>query len=411
MSTKAKVTRPLTSERAGLLPLAARASRIPGEGAIETLSRAQALETRGRDIIHLEIGEPDFPTPAHIVEAGIAAIRAGRTRYGPAPGSPALRTAIAAHVAATRGIPAGPEQVVITPGGKPVIFFSILALVEAGDEVIIPNPGFPAYAATVQFVGGVPVSLPLRAENDFRVEPETLRRLVSERTKLLILNSPANPTGGVLSQAELEAIAEIALAHNLWVLSDEIYSQLYYGHTPPPSIAALPEMAGRTVLLDGFSKTYAMTGWRLGYGVFPSLLVQPVVNMIINGHTCVPLFVQEAGLAALQGPQEAVTKMRAEYRARRDLVIDHLQGIPGISVTTPAGAFYMMPKISGLGMTNARPFVNMLLEAGVAVLPGTDFGSYGEGYLRLSYAAAREKLVEGLRRMRLASERWQQTNT
>jgi len=385
-------------------PLAARALRIKGEGAIETLGRALELEARGADIVHLEVGEPDFPTPVHIVEAGLAAIRAGRTRYGPAPGAPALRAAIADHVAATRGVKAEPAHVLITPGAKPIIFLTILALVEEGDEVIIPDPGFPAYEATVLFAGGVPVSLPLRAEDGFRVNVDVLHELLSERTKLLILNSPANPTGGALTRAELEAVAEIALSHNLWVLSDEIYSQLYYGDEPPPSIAALPEMAERTVLLDGFSKAYAMTGWRLGYGVFPAPLVGPVTNMIINGHTCVPQFVQEAGLAALRGPQDCVAEMRAEYGARRDLVAEGLNAIPGLTCTTPAGAFYALPRSAELNVASAREFTNRLLEHGVAALPGTDFGRYGEGHFRISYATARGKLMEGLRRIRAAVE-------
>jgi aspartate/methionine/tyrosine aminotransferase len=388
-------------------PLAARALRVPGEGAIETLSRALALEAEGVDIIHLEIGEPDFPTPAHIVEAGIEAIGAGRTRYGPAQGTPALRTAIADYIEATRGNPVEPGRVLVGPGGKPIIFFTILALVEQGDEVIIPDPGFPAYAATTQFVGGIPVSLPLRADTDFRIDVEMLRGLVTERTKLLILNSPANPSGGVTTAAELEKIADIALTHNLWVLSDEIYSELYYGETPPPSIASLPGMAERTILLDGFSKSYAMTGWRLGYGIFPEPMVLPVTNMMINGHTCVPLFIQDAGLAALQGPQDCVADMRAEYRARRDLVVDRLNHIPGITCPMPAGAFYVMPDLSGLKVTSARDFANQLLENGVAALPGTDFGRYGEGYLRISYATAQAKLVEGLDRIQSASNQWQ----
>lgn len=386
-------------------PLASRALRIPGEGAIETLARALELEARGADIVHLEIGEPDFPTPAHIVEAGVEAIRSGRTRYGPAPGTPGLRAAIAEHVAAARGMPVDPAQVLVAPGAKPVIFLTILALVEEGDEVIIPNPGFPAYEATVQFVGGAPISLPLRAEDGFRVDIERLRALLTRRTKLLILNSPANPTGGALTRAELEAIAEVALSHDVWVLSDEIYSQLYYGDAPPPSIAALPGMAERTVLLDGFSKAYAMTGWRLGYGVFPAPLVGPVTNMIINGHTCVPLFVQEAGIAALRGPQDCVATMRAEYRARRDLVVEGLNAIPGLTCTSPAGAFYVLPGISGLGLDSARSFTNALLDGGVAALPGTDFGRYGEGHFRISYATAQDRLAEGLRRIRAAVER------
>jgi aspartate/methionine/tyrosine aminotransferase len=390
-------------------PLAARALQITGEGALETLTKALELEAQGIDMIHLEIGQPDFPTPEHVVEAGIKAIRAGRTRYGPAPGTPELQAAIAEHIAATRQFPVEPEQVLVGPGGKPVIFFTILALVEEGDEVLMPNPGFPAYAATTQFIGGIPVYYPLQAENAFRIDIETLRELVTERTKLLILNSPANPTGGVTTMAELEAIADIALTHNLWILADEIYSQLYYDDTPPASIASLPGMAERTILLDGFSKSYAMTGWRLGYGVFPAPLIQPVTNMFINGHTCVPLFVQDAGLAALEGAQDCITTMRVEYKARRNLVVERLNAIPGISCALPAGAFYAMPSVSSLGVTNSREFADMLLEAGVAVLPGTDFGSYGQAYLRISYATAREKLVEALERIQAASERWQES--
>jgi aspartate/methionine/tyrosine aminotransferase len=382
--------------------------RVPGEGAIETLSRALKLEAQGVDIIHLEIGEPDFPTPGHILEAGIESIRSGRTRYGPAQGTPDLRAAIGDTISSTRGLPADPERVLVAPGGKPIIFFTILALVEAGDEVIIPDPGFPAYAATTQFIGGRPVSLPLRAENNFRIDVETLRERITDRTKLLILNSPANPSGGVNTPAELEQIAELALSHQLWVLSDEIYSQLYYDDVAPFSIAALPGMAERTILLDGFSKSYAMTGWRLGYGLFPEPMVLPVTNMMINGHTCVPLFVQDAGLAALQGPQDCVAEMRTEYRARRDLVVECLNAIPGIACPSPAGAFYAMPDLSALGVTNAREFANFLLDNGVAALPGTDFGRYGEGYLRISYATAREKLVEGLNRIQIACETWQQ---
>jgi aspartate/methionine/tyrosine aminotransferase len=283
---------------------------------------------------------------------------------------------------------------------------TILALVEEGDEVIIPNPGFPAYEAVVQFAGGVPVPLPLRAEDNFGVNIERLRALITSRTKLLILNSPANPTGGVLTRAELEAIAEIVLSHDLWVLSDEIYSQLYYDDEPPLSIAALSGMAERTVLLDGFSKSYAMTGWRLGYGAFPAPLVGPVTNMIINNHTCVPLFVQEAGLAALRGPQDCVAAMRAEYRARRDLLVEGLNAIHGLTCAIPAGAFYALPGISGLGLASARTFTNTLLDFGVAALPGTDFGGYGEAHFRISYATAREKLMEGLRRIQAAVEHW-----
>ncbi len=384
-------------------PLAGRTEQIFGEGALVTLKKALELEAQGVDMIHLEIGQPDYPTPEHIVEAGVKSIRDGRTRYGPTPGSPELRAAIAEHVAATRGLAVDPEQVYVGPGGKPIIFFTILALVENGDEVILPDPGFPAYAATTQFAGGSPVSLPLRAENEFRIDIDTLRRLITNRTKLIILNSPANPTGGVNTLTELEAIAELALAHNLWVLSDEIYSQLYYGDSRPPSIATLAGMAERTILLDGFSKAYSMTGWRLGYGLFPESLREPINNMFVNAHTCVPLFVQDAGVAALTGPQDFIATMRKAYQARRDLVVDKLNAIPGISCPLPAGAFYAMPAISGLGVTSARKFADTLLEAGVAVLPGTDFGKHGEGYLRISYATAREQLVEALRRIRKVS--------
>lgn len=383
--------------------LAARALRIQGEGAIETLARALELEARGVNMIHLEVGEPDAPTPAHIVEAGINAMRTGRMRYGPAPGSPVLRRAIAEHVAATRQIEINTANVLIMPGAKPTIFFTILAVVESGDEVILPDPGFPAYAATVKFVGGVPVALPLRSENNFGVDVDQLRSLISPRTKLLITSSPANPTGGVLSHSELEEIAQVALEHNLWVLSDEIYSQLYYGN-PPRSIASVPGMMERTIILDGFSKTYSMTGWRLGYGVFPEPLVRPVTNMIINSHTCVPLFIQDAGVAALQGPQNRVSEMRDEYKSRRDLVVQTLNEIPGLECTTPEGAFYAFPEISGLRVASAREFTNRLLEAGVAVLPGTDFGEHGEGHFRISYATAREKLIEGLERIRGAAK-------
>jgi aspartate aminotransferase len=387
-----------------LPPLAARAGRIPGEGAIETLARALELESRGVNIIHLEIGEPDFPTPEHIVEAGMNAMRAGRLRYGPAAGSPFLREVIAEHIADTRKIKVNPANVLIMPGAKPTIFFTILAVVDSGDEVILPDPGFPAYAATVKFAGGIPVSLRLSAEENFSVDINHLRGLITRRTKLLILNSPANPTGGVMSRQKLEEIAQVARENNLWVLSDEIYSQLYYGDQPPASIASLPSMTERTIILDGFSKTYSMTGWRLGYGVFPELLVRPVTNMIINSHTCVPLFIQDAGVAAIRGSQDSVVEMRAAYHSRRDLVVQTLDAIPGLSCTLPNGAFYALPKISGLRIANARTFTNLLLEAGVAVLPGTDFGGYGEGHFRISYATAREKLIEGLERVRTVAK-------
>ncbi len=380
--------------------IAARALRIPGEGAVETLGRALALEAQGVSMIHLEIGQPDFPTPAHIVEAGVKAIHDGLTRYGPAPGTPRLQAAIAEHVQATRGLTVDPARVLIVPGAKPVIYLTIMALVEEGDEVILPNPGFPAYEAVTSYAGGVPVPLRLHAEAGFEVDLAALRAAITPRTKLIILNSPANPTGGALSLAQLEEIAELAQAHDLWVLSDEIYRQLYYGAEPPPSIAALPGMAERTILLDGFSKAYCMTGWRLGYGVFPAPLVGPLTNMIVNDYTCAPLFVQEAGIAALQGPQDFLADMRAEYLERRDMLVAALNEIPGFTCAVPGGAFYVFPGIGGLGVPSARWFADRLIENGVALLPGTDFGALGEGHLRISYATARPKLEEALARIR-----------
>jgi aspartate/methionine/tyrosine aminotransferase len=382
-----------------------RARIIPGEGAIETLGRALALEAQGRSMIHLEVGQPDYPTPPHILEAGIKAMRDGLTRYGPAPGATSLRAAIADHISATHGIPVDPSRVLVAPGAKPIIYLTIMAVVEPGDEVIIPNPGFPAYEAVTLFAGGVPVPLQLRASDDFGVDMEALKACLSDRTRLIILNSPANPTGGALSLAQLEEIADLAVTRDLWVLSDEIYRQLFYTETQPPSIASLAGLAERTIVLDGFSKAYAMTGWRLGYGVFPEPLVKPVTNMIINDYTCVPLFVQEAGVTALRGPQDFVAEMRAEYHARRDLVLEGLRSIPGITCTTPSGAFYVIPGIGGLpnGLT-ARAFANRLLDHGVACLPGTDFGKYGEGHIRISYAASRDQLTEALRRIRAAVE-------
>jgi aspartate/methionine/tyrosine aminotransferase len=307
-------------------------------------------------------------------------------------------------VAESRGWQVDPARVLITPGAKPVIYLTIMALVEPGDEVIVPSPGFPAYEAVTLFAGGVPVPLHLRSEEGFAVDIDALRACVTDRTRLIILNSPGNPTGGALSLAELEEIADLAESRDLYILSDEIYRRLYYTDAQPPSITSLPGLGERTILLDGFSKTYAMTGWRLGYGVFPEAMIKPVSNMIINDYTCVPLFVQEAGVAALEGPQDFVAEMRAEYHARRDMVLEGLRAIPGMACTTPGGAFYVLPSIAGLDVPNARAFANRLLDHGVAALPGTDFGQYGEGHIRISYATAREQLQEALRRIRGAVE-------
>ncbi len=384
--------------------IAARALEIPSEGALDTLRAALELESQGVDMVHLEIGEPDFPTPEHIVQAGVASLHAGRTNYTPAGGESEFRAAIAEYLSTTRHLDAQPEQALVMPGGKPTIFFTILALIEAGDEVICPDPGFSAYSAVTDFAGGVTVPMPLRAAQGFRPDIDHLRSLITPRTKLLILNSPGNPTGAVIPRTDLEAIADIVLTHRLWVLSDEIYSQLYYGDTPPPSIASLPGMAERTIILDGFSKSYAMTGWRLGFGLFPLPLVKPVLNIMTNNHSCVAQFVQDAGLAALRGPQDCVEAMRVEYQARRDLIVPALNKISGIKCRIPEGAFYAMPSVSGPGLEDTRAFVGRLLQSGVALLPGTDFGRYGEGYLRISYASSRENLRVAMERIRLTTE-------
>ncbi len=377
-------------------------ARLGTETAFEVLSRARQLEAQGRHVLHLEIGEPDFPTPRHIQEAAIRALEEGYTRYTPAAGLPELREAIARSVSRTRGIPVDPEEVVVTPGAKPILAFGILALVDPGDEVIYPDPGFPIYESVIRWAGGHPVPLALREENGFRVDPEVLRRLVTPRTRLLILNSPHNPCGSVLEQADLSAIAEICLEHDLFVLSDEIYSRIRYDGAHH-SIASLPGMRERTLLLDGFSKTYAMTGWRLGYGVMPKPLAEAVTRFVVNVHSCAPAMVQRAGLAALEGPQEAVDRMVAEFRRRRDVVVTALNAMEGIRCVVPSGAFYAFPNVSALDPEGDRFAAYLLEETGVAVLSGTAFGPGGRGYLRLSYAAPLPQLEEALRRVEEAA--------
>jgi aspartate/methionine/tyrosine aminotransferase len=381
------------------MQLASRMSRLGTESAFEVLARAQALERAGRSIIHLEIGEPDFDTPAHIKEAAKRALDEGWTHYGPAAGLPELREAIAKHVSETRGVPVAADEVVVTPGAKPIMFFAVLALVDAGDEVVYPDPGFPIYASAVNFAGGVPVPVPLREETGFGLDLDELERRLSPRTRLLILNSPQNPTGGVLDRAQLERIAALARDRGIPVLADEVYRQfLYEGECV--SILALPGMRDLTILLDGFSKTYAMTGWRLGYGVMPAPLAAQVARLMVNSASCTASFVQMAGLAALQGDQTCVTRMVAEFRRRRDLVVEGLNQLPGVRCARPRGAFYAFPNISRLGRPAREVAERLLDEAGVAVLPGTAFGTYGEGYLRLSYAASEANLRAALERMR-----------
>ena len=381
--------------------LARRMERLGTETAFSVLAKAKGLEAAGREIIHLEIGEPDFDTPAHVVEAGCRALRDGHTHYTPTAGIPELREAIAGDVARSRAIDVEPEQVVVTPGGKPIMFFSILALVDEGDEVLLPNPAFPIYESMVNFVGGKPVFVPLRQEHGFRFDLDEFEAGLGERTRLVILNSTANPTGGVLTADDIVGLADILRGRpDVYVLSDEIYSRLLYTGDFA-SIASEEGLGpdGRTIILDGFSKTYAMTGWRLGYGVMPAPLAEEMAKLQVNSNSCTGAATQYAGLAALQGPQDAVDTMLAEFRARRDLVVSGLNELPGVECITPQGAFYAFPHIEETGY-RADELADLLLdEAGVACLSGTAFGRHGENHLRLSYANSRENISRALERM------------
>ena len=376
--------------------------RLGTESAFSVLARARELEARGREIIHLEIGEPDFDTPAHIVEAGCRALREGHTHYTPAAGIPELREAIAEDVFRSRGIPVDPSQVVVTPGGKPVMFFAILAVVEAGDEVLLPNPAFPIYESMVNFVGGRPVFVPLRQENGFRLDLEEFRDRLGPRTRLVILNSPANPTGGVLTPEDIGALAEILRERpDVYVLSDEIYSRIVYPEASFASIASEPGLGpdGRTIILDGFSKTYAMTGWRLGYGVMPRRLAEEFTKLQVNSSSCANAAAQRAGLAALEGPQEPVEEMVQEFRARRDMIVEGLNALPGVECILPHGAFYAFPRITGTGRTAGELARLLLEEAGVACLAGESFGEYGKGCVRFSFANSAENIERALERI------------
>jgi aspartate aminotransferase len=378
-----------------------RLQRLGTETAFEVLARARALEAQGRDVIHLEIGEPDFDTPAHIREAAKEALDAGWTHYTPSAGLEEIRRACAEHIAESRGLSVGAENVVVVPGGKPILFYVILALVDEGDEVIYPNPGYPIYESVVRFAGGTPVPLPLREERGFRPDPDELAGLVTPRTKLIIINSPGNPCGGVMAREDLEVVADAALRNDCYVLSDEIYSRIVYEGCHE-SVAALPGMRERTILLDGFSKAYAMTGWRLGYGVMSASLAPWITRLVTNSNSCCAAFTQIAGIEALRGDQSAVTEMVRAFRARRDALVKGLNGIPGVTCRTPAGAFYAFPRIASLGRP-AKDVADILLnEAGVATLAGTAFGQHGEGYLRLSYANSLENLEEAVRRIHSA---------
>jgi aspartate/methionine/tyrosine aminotransferase len=387
------------------MKLAEKMSRIGTESAFEVLAKARALEQQGRSIIHLEIGEPDFPTPAHVVAEGQRALGDGWTKYGPTAGLPELRASIAAYVSRTRGVTVGPGNVCVVPGGKPIMFFVMIALLEAGDEVIHPDPAFPIYESMIRFLGAEPVPIPLVESRGFSFDLDVLRDRLSSRTKLVILNSPANPTGGVTPKEDLARMAEMLRGRDLIVLSDEIYARIFYDDEPA-SIASVDGMLDQTVILDGFSKTYSMTGWRLGYGVMPTWLVHAVTQLMVNSNSCTASFTQRAGVAALDGPQDAVVSMVAEFRVRRDAIVTALNQIPGFRCTVPSGAFYAFPNVSGTGM-RSKDLADLLLnEAGVASLDGAAFGRHGDGYLRFSYANSLPNILEAMERIRTLSHRW-----
>jgi aspartate aminotransferase len=381
-----------------MLPFGKRTDHLRPEGAYQVLARAQELEAKGHDIIHLEIGEPDFATPANACLAGIRAIAEGQTRYNPPAGLPSLREIIANIAGKKRGIRISPKQVVVGPGAKTGLFFPTLALVDPGDEVVYPNPGFPTYEAMIGVAGGTPVPVPLVESNSFSFDLKTLDRLVNERTRLIILNSPSNPTGGVIPLADLEHIAKIAQRHDCWVLSDEIYSQIVFDGLAVPSIASLPGMAERTIIADGFSKTYAMTVWRLGFSIMPEPLAERIGLLLTHSIGCTAHFTQIAGVEALTGPQDQVAMMVTEYQRRRDIIVDGLNSLPGIHCLKPQGAFYAFPNIQKTNKSSDE-LANLMLDGGVAVLPGSAFGEYGEGYLRLVFANSVENIKRALQRM------------
>jgi aspartate/methionine/tyrosine aminotransferase len=373
--------------------------RIGTETAFEAAARARALEATGRDVIHLEIGEPDFDTPRHVSEAAARGVLDERmTHYTPATGIAPLREAIVADVKRWKGIATTPEQVVVTPGAKPIMFFAMLALIDEGDEVIYPNPGFPIYESMARYVGGTPVAAPLREANEFRMDVAEVASLVSDRTRLIVINSPHNPTGSILTAEDIREIARIAVEHDLVVLADEIYGRLQYDGEPL-SIATLPGMAERTITLDGFSKTFAMTGWRLGYGIVPEWLQPSFSRLVINSVSCTNAFAQAGAIAALTGPQDEPMRFRNEFIARRQLIVDGLNAIDGVSCVMPHGAFYAFPNVSAFGRSSAEVADHLLYDAGVCGLAGTSFGKHGEGYLRFSYANSRENLARALERI------------
>ena len=387
------------------MQLGDRMSRLGTESAFEVLAKARSLERQGKNVIHLEIGEPDFPTPPHIVEAAKQALDEGWTKYGPTGGLPELREAIAVYVSRTRGIRVSGENVCVVPGGKPIMFFTMMALIDAGDEVIYPDPSFPIYESMIRFLGATPVPIPLLETRGFSFDLDVLAHRLSDRTRLVILNSPANPTGGVIPKDDLKQMADLLRPKDLMVLSDEIYSRIWY-ETQPASITGFDGMLEKTIILDGFSKTYSMTGWRLGYGVMPTWLADAVNLLTVNSNSCTASFTQRAGIAALEGPQACVTAMVEEFRRRRDAMVGALNGIPGFRCTMPAGAFYAFPNITGTGLAAHELADRLLNDAGVACLSGTAFGAHGAGYLRFSYANSLPNILEAVSRIQSMSSLW-----
>ena len=381
------------------MKLSEKMTRLGTESAFKVLAQAQALEAKGMDVVHLEIGEPDFITPKNVCDAATKALGEGYTHYCNSQGIAPLRAEIAKEMEKTRGVSVDPERVIVTPGAKPIVFYSILALLEKGDEAIYPDPLYPIYESMINFTGAKAVPIPLREELDFRFDVDELRSKVTPRTKLIIVNSPHNPTGGMLEKDDIRVIADIAQEYNITVLSDEVYEDIIY-EGEHYSIASLPGMLDRTILLSGFSKTYAMTGWRLGYAFMPPELIEPVVRLIVNSVSCTPPFIQHAGIEALTGPQDSVSRMVNEFKKRRDLIVEGLNQIPGISCLRPKGAFYVFPNIKKLGVDCERLADCLLNEAGVATLPGTHFGKYGKDHLRLSYATSLENIKKALERIR-----------
>ncbi|MCG9126945.1 pyridoxal phosphate-dependent aminotransferase [Candidatus Poribacteria bacterium] len=376
-------------------------NRLGTESAFEVLAKAKSLEAQGKDIIHLEIGQPDFSTPMNVCEAAFKAMKEGHTGYCPSAGLPEFREVAAHHISETRGVEIHPDEVTVTPGAKPIIFFTILALIDEGDEVIYPEPGFPVYESVIDFIGGKAIPLPLQEEFDFRFNIDDLVDSITENTKLLIINSPQNPTGGTLTESDLSAIAELAEKHQFYVLTDEVYSRLLYEGTHH-SIISLPGMKERTILIEGHSKTYAMTGWRLGYGVAPKEIADKITQLTINSNSCTATFTQIAGIEALTGPQNFVTEMVAEFQIRRDVIVHGLNAIDGVSCVKPLGSFYVFPNVTNLSLSCEDLADYLMDEAGVALLPGTAFGKFGDGYLRLSYANSLENINDALQRIESA---------